>query len=72
MTIFHKSQIVFQDNHTEAFGGAIYSDHHVTVEGSVQFINNTVNIVKINRLCSHGLSEESRTGVSESTVVLSM
>ena len=40
MTIAYNAQVVFQGNHAE-YGGAIVSGQHVTIAGSVQFINNS-------------------------------
>ena len=41
MTIANSAQVVFQGNHAKQFGGAITSIQHVTIAGSVQFINNS-------------------------------
>ena len=41
--ITDNAEVVFQGNHAKSFGGAISSDHHVTIAGSVQFINNSAN-----------------------------
>ena len=43
VTIANKAQVVFQDNHAKTYGGGIASSQHVTISGSVQFINNTAN-----------------------------
>ena len=43
LTIANNAQVVFQDNHAKTFGGAIASNHNVTVAGSVQFINNSAD-----------------------------
>ena len=43
MTIANNAQVVFQRNHAKQLGGAIFSLHHVTIAGSVQFINNSAN-----------------------------
>ena len=43
MTIANNAQVVFQGNHAKTYGGAIDSNQHVTIAGSVQFINNTAN-----------------------------
>ena len=43
MTIAKNAQVVFQDNHAKQLGGAIASHEHVTIAGSVQFINNSAN-----------------------------
>ena len=43
VTIANNAQVVFQGNHANSFGGAIFSHQHVTVAGSVQFINNSAN-----------------------------
>ena len=37
------AQVVFQGNHVKLLGGAIVSSQHVTIAGSVQFINNSAN-----------------------------
>ena len=44
VNITNNAQVVFQNNHAEAFGGAIDSDHFVTTAGSVQFINNSAQL----------------------------
>ena len=41
MTIANNAQVVFQGNHAMTFGGVISSNQHVTIAGSVQFINNS-------------------------------
>ena len=41
VTIAENARVVFQDNHAKYFGGAIGSLQHVTIAGSVQFINNS-------------------------------
>ena len=41
VTITDTAQVVFQGNHAKQLGGAIASIQHVTVAGSVQFINNS-------------------------------
>ena len=43
VTIIDKAQIFFQGNHAKTIGGAVNSPQHVTIAGSVQFINNTAN-----------------------------
>ena len=43
VTIADNAQVVFQGNHAKTFGGAIASLQHVTIAGSVQFINNSAN-----------------------------
>ena len=43
VTIAETAQVVFQGNHAKTFGGAITSNQHVTIAGSVQFINNSAN-----------------------------
>ena len=43
MTIANNAQVVFQGNHAKTSGGAIASLQHVTIVGSVQFINNSAN-----------------------------
>ena len=43
MTIDKNSQVIFQGNHAKIFGGAIASQQHVTIAGSVQFINNSAS-----------------------------
>ena len=43
MTIADNAQVVFQGNHAKTFGGAIGSHQHVTIAGSVQFINNSAD-----------------------------
>ena len=43
MTIANNAQVIFQGNRAKAFGGAIDSLEHVTIAGSVQFINNSAN-----------------------------
>ena len=43
VTLTGNAQMVFQGNHAKTFGGAIKSHQHVTIAGSVQFINNTAN-----------------------------
>ena len=46
VTITDNAQdVVFQGNHAREAGGAIYSDQHVTIAGSVQFINNSADIL---------------------------
>ena len=40
MTIANNAQVVFQGNSAESIGGAISSGQHVTIAGSVQFIDN--------------------------------
>ena len=41
VTIAHNAQVVFQGNYAKTYGGAISSGQHVTIVGSVQFINNS-------------------------------
>ena len=41
MTIAENASVVFQNNQAKNNGGAIYSNQHVTIAGSVQFINNS-------------------------------
>ena len=41
MIIADNAQVVFQNNHAITNGGAIFSSQHVTIAGSVQFINNS-------------------------------
>ena len=41
MTIADTAHVDFQCNHAKISGGAIYSIQHVTIAGSVQFINNS-------------------------------
>ena len=41
VTIENNAHIVFQGNHAKLVGGAIISLEHVTIAGSVQFINNS-------------------------------
>ena len=43
VTIADNAQVVFQGNHAKTISGAIASGQHVTVAGSVQFINNSAN-----------------------------
>ena len=43
VTIADSAQVVFQGNHAKIFGGAIASQQHVTIAGSVQFINNSAS-----------------------------
>ena len=43
MIIAGTASVVFQGNHAKQLGGGITSNHHVTVTGSVQFINNSAN-----------------------------
>ena len=43
ITIAYNAQVVFQGNNAKTFGGAITSRQHVTIAGSVQFINNSAN-----------------------------
>ena len=43
VTIADNAEVGFQDNHAETFGGAIASFEHVTIAGSVQFMNNSAN-----------------------------
>ena len=43
VTIADIAQVVVQGNHVKLLGGAIYSSQHVTIAGSVQFINNSAN-----------------------------
>ena len=43
VTIADTAQVVFQGNHAKTFGGAIGSDQHVTISGSVQFIGNSAD-----------------------------
>ena len=43
ITIANNAHVVFQGNHAKQFGGAIGSLQHVTIAGSVQFINNSAN-----------------------------
>ena len=42
-TIADNAQVVFQGNHAKRLGGAITSSQHVTIAGSVQFINNSAD-----------------------------
>ena len=41
MTIADNAHVVFQGNSAKMLGGAISSVHHVTIAGTVQFINNS-------------------------------
>ena len=41
VTIADNAQVAFQGNHAKELGGAIVSIQHVTIAGSVQFINNS-------------------------------
>ena len=41
ITIADNARVIFQGNHAEDTGGAIASSQHVTIAGSVQFINNS-------------------------------
>ena len=41
VTTADNGKVVFQGNHAKSTGGAIASDQHVTIAGSVQFINNS-------------------------------
>ena len=41
VTMAQNTQVFFHENHVLAIGGAIYSAQHVTIAGSVQFINNS-------------------------------
>ena len=41
VSIADNAQVVFQGNHAKRLGGAILSIQHVTIAGSVQFINNS-------------------------------
>ena len=43
MTIANNAHVVFQSNQAKQLGGAIASIQHVTIVGSVQFINNSAN-----------------------------
>ena len=43
VTIAYNAQVVFQGNHAKTYGGAITSLEHVTIAGSVQFINNSAD-----------------------------
>ena len=43
VTITDNAQVDFQGNHANSYGGAIESGHHVTIAGSVQFINNSAD-----------------------------
>ena len=43
VTIADNAQVFFQGNHAKTIGGAIASLQHVTIAGSVQFINNSAN-----------------------------
>ena len=43
VTIADNAQVIFQGNRANVLGGAIVSSQHVTIAGSVQFINNTAN-----------------------------
>ena len=43
LSISDNAQVVFQGNHAKTFGGAIDSLQHVTIAGSVQFINNSAD-----------------------------
>ena len=43
VTIANNAQVVFQGNHAKTYGGAIDSWQHVTIAGSVQFINNSAD-----------------------------
>ena len=40
VSIADNAQVLFQDNHADTDGGAIYSEYHVTIASTVQFINN--------------------------------
>ena len=44
MTIANNAQVVFLGNHAKQLGGAIASNQHVTIAGSVQFVNNSANV----------------------------
>ena len=41
--IAYNALVVFQGNHAKTFGGAILTPQHVTIAGSVQFINNSAD-----------------------------
>ena len=41
VTIINNAQVYFQNDHAKTNGGAIVSSQHVTIAGSVQFINNS-------------------------------
>ena len=43
VTIDYNAQVVFQGNHAKTYGGTITSYQHVTIAGSVQFINNSAD-----------------------------
>ena len=43
VTIADNAQVFFQGNHAKTYGGAIVSQQHVTIVGSVQFTNNSAN-----------------------------
>ena len=43
VTIENNAEVVFQGNHADTAGGAIGSNEHVTIAGSVQFINNSAS-----------------------------
>ena len=43
ITIADNTRVIFQGNHAEDTGGAISSSQHVTIAGSVQFINNSAD-----------------------------
>ena len=43
VTIADNAQVIFQGNHAKTIGGAIVSGQHVTIAGSVQFINNSAD-----------------------------
>ena len=43
VTIADNAQVIFIGNHAKTSSGAIDSSHHVTIAGSVQFINNSAN-----------------------------
>ena len=41
VTTADNAHVHFRGNHAKEFVGAIYSTEHVTIAGSVQFINNS-------------------------------
>ena len=43
VTVTNNTHVVFQGNHAKTIGGAIVSGQHVTIAGSVQFINNSAD-----------------------------
>ena len=52
ITIADNARVLFQGNHAKKVGGAIFSSQHVTIAGSVQFVNNSADYVGGAMYCS--------------------